>query len=173
MTSSGSRQLAVIGTTGYVIMCYYLVPKFPILFVIFFGFIFSPITSLIDATMIGMTGQWAGLPMVREATIILSGYKGIDIWFAPIPINDVGGMASHFRVIELTGTKITSMIKAEALIWPITIFCSLLFWQFIWRLAPIPSVYYPYAQKMWHMSALQRGLWLTATLNPGEPVPRA
>jgi hypothetical protein len=75
-------------------------------------------------------------------------------------------MASHFRVIELTGTKITSMIKAEALIWPITIFCSLLFWQFIWRLAPIPSVYYPYAQKMWHLSALQRGLWLTATLNP-------
>jgi len=161
-----ATALFVVGTTGYVILCYILVPKFPLLFVIFFGFIFTPITSFIDATMIGMTGQWVGLPYVREATIILSGYKGIDIWFAPIPISDFGGMASHFRVIELTGTKITSMIKAEALIWPITIFCSLLFWQFIWRLAPIPSVYYPYAQKMWHLSALQRGLWLTATLNP-------
>jgi len=98
-----------------------------------------------------MTGQYVGVPMVREATIIFSGYKGVDIWFAPIPLSDFGGMAQHFRVIELTGTKITSMIKAELVIWPITIFCSLLFWQFVWRLAPIPSVYYPYAQKMWHL----------------------
>ena len=71
-----------------------------------------------------------------------------------------------FRVLELTGTRITGLIKAALLIWPITIFCSLLFWQFIWRLAPIPSVYYPYAQKMWHLSALQRGLWMTSTLRP-------
>lgn len=157
--------LFVVSTAAYVYLCHLLVPRFPLWIVLFFGFIFTPINSLIDATMIGMVGQWVGIPMVREATFILSGYKGVDIWFAPIPISDFGGGAQNFRVIELTGTKITSTIKAEITVWPITLFCSLLFWQFIWRLAPIPSVYYPYAQKMWHLQALQRGLMLTSTVN--------
>ena len=158
--------LFAFATCCYIYLCWLLVPKFPLLYIIIFGFIVTPIQSIIDATMIGMTGQFVGIPMIREATIIFSGYRGVDIWFAPIPLADFGGMAQHFRVIELTGTKITSMLKAELMIWPITIFCSLLFWQFVWRLAPIPSVYYPYAQKMWHLSALQRGLWLTSTINP-------
>jgi hypothetical protein len=152
-------------TLAYCILCFILVPKFPWWIIVFFGFIFTPINSLIDATMVGMVGQWVGIPMVREATFILSGYKGVDIWFAPIPISDYGGGAQNFRVIELTGTKFTSTIKAELTVWPLTLFCSLLFWQFIWRLAPIPSVYYPFAQKMWHLQALQRGLMLTSTVN--------
>ena len=53
---------------------------------------------------------------------------------------------------------------------PVSIVCSLVFWQFVWRLAPIPSVYYPYAQKMWPLAALQRGLWLTSTVNPKTSV---
>lgn len=162
--------LFAVSTIAYIYLCWLLVPRFPLFYVILFGFVVTPIQSIIDATMIGMTGQYVGVPMVREATIIFSGYKGVDIWFAPIPLSDFGGMAQHFRVIELTGTKITSMIKAELVIWPITIFCSLLFWQFVWRLAPIPSVYYPYAQKMWHLSALERGLWLTSTVNPERSV---
>ncbi len=161
-----ATSLFVVSTAGYVWLCAWLVPNFPLVFVIFFGFIFTPINSMIDATMIGLTGQWVGVPMVKEATIIFSGYKGVDIWFAPIPNFDHGAQAQKFRVIELTGTKMTSLVKAELMIWPITIFCSLLFWQFVWRLAPVPSVYYPYAQKMWHLSALQRGLWLTSTVNP-------
>jgi len=158
--------LFVVSTAAYVYLCHLLVPRFPLWIVLFFGFIFTPINSLIDATMIGMVGQWVGIPMVREATFILSGYKGVDIWFAPIPISDFGGGAQNFRVIELTGTKITSTIKAEITVWPITLFCSLLFWQFIWRLAPIPSVYYPYAQKMWPLLALQRVVWMTANQDP-------
>lgn len=157
--------LFIVSTAAYCILCFILVPKFPWWIVVFFGFIFTPINSLIDATMVGMVGQWVGIPMVREATFILSGYKGVDIWFAPIPISDFGGGAQHFRVIELTGTKFTSTIKAELTVWPLTLFCSLLFWQFIWRLAPIPSVYYPFAQKMWHLQALSRGLMLTSTVN--------
>ena len=102
--------------------------------------------------------------MVKEGVIILSGYKGIDIWFAPIPEFDHGSRAEQFRVLELTGNKVISLVKAELLILPIVVLCSLLYWQFIWRLAPVPSVNYPYAQKMWHLAALQRGLWLTATL---------
>jgi hypothetical protein len=156
----------LLSTIGYVVLCAKLVPNFPILFVVLFGFILTPINSYINARMIGLTGQWVGIPMVQEAAIIFSHYKGADIWYAPIPYSSQGGMAQSFRVLELTGTRITGLIKAELLVWPITIFCSLLFWQFIWKLAPIPSVYYPYAQKMWPLLSLQRVVWMTANQDP-------
>jgi len=156
--------LFAVSTLGYVILCRHLVPNFSILWIIFFGFIFTPISSYIDARMQGLTGQWVQIPMVKEGVIILSGYKGVDVWFAPIPEFDHGSRAQQFRVLELTGNKVVSLIKAELLILPIVVFCSLLYWQFIWRLAPVPSVNYPYAQKMWYQAALNRGLWLTATL---------
>jgi hypothetical protein len=41
---------------------------------------------------------------------------------------------------------------------------SLLFSQFIWRLAPIPSANYPYAQELWHLQALNTLLMQTSTL---------
>ena len=41
---------------------------------------------------------------------------------------------------------------------------SLLFSQFIWRLAPIPSSNYPYAQELWHLQALNTLLMQTSTL---------
>ncbi len=162
--------LFVTATVCYIILCKHLVPTFPIIFLLFFGFIFTPLNSYINARMIGLTGQWIEIPMVREATFILSqrwGYKGIDIWFAPIPLSNYGGQAQHFRVIELTGTKITSVIKAELLMLPIMLLCSFLFWQYMWRLGPIPSNQYPYAQTMWHLFALRRCLWMDATMTGG------
>ncbi len=154
----------LLSTIGYIALCGIFVPKFPLIWVTFFGLIFTPLNSYIDARMLGLTGQWVGIPMVKEAVIIFSGYKGVDIWFAPIPNFSHGGVAMRFRVLEIVGCRFPDIIWAELTIMPITIFCSLLFWEFIWHLAPIPSVHYPYAQKMWYLSSLNRGLWMTATL---------
>jgi len=164
MPLSLAIAMFIVSTIGYVLLCRHLVPTFSLAWIIFFGFFFTPLESYVDARMKGLTGQWVRIPMVKEGVIILSGYKGIDIWFAPIPEFDHGARAQQFRVLELTGNKVISLVKAELLILPIIVFCSLLYWQFIWRLAPVPSMKYPYAQKMWHLSALQRGLWLTATM---------
>jgi hypothetical protein len=153
-----------LATIAYIVLCRILVPGFPIFFFIFFGFIFTPLNSYINARMIGMTGQWVGIPMVREATYILSGYKGADIWFAPVPMDNYGGYAQKFREIELTGTKITSIIKAELFMIPIIFITSILYWQFIWQLGPIPSPAYPYAQKMWDLQALNQSLWISSTV---------
>ncbi|MGC9319027.1 MAG: peptide transporter [Armatimonadota bacterium] len=165
--------LFVISTAGYVWLCRHLVPDFPITWVIFFGFFFTPLNSYVDARMKGLTGQWVSIPMVKEGVIILSGYEGIDIWFAPIPNFDHGQRAQQFRVLELTGNKVISLVKAELLILPIVVICSLLYWEFIWRLAPVPSANYPYAQKMWPLSAYQRTLWLTATYSEHSLFARA
>lgn len=153
----------ILCTTAYVILTRILVPDFPIYFVLFFGYIWTPFESYINARMIGLTSQAVAIPMLRQATFIFSGYKGINVWFAPIPQSNYGAQAQAFRSVELTGTKFTSLVKAELLMFPILLFCSFIFWSYIWRLNPIPSVYYPYTQKFWDYEALSSWLWITST----------
>jgi len=153
----------ILCTTAYVILTRLLVPDFPIYFVLFFGYIWTPIESYINARMVGLTSQAVAIPMLRQATFIFSGYKGIKIWFAPIPLSNYGGQAQHFRSVELTGTKFTSLVKAELLMFPILLFCSFIFWSYVWRLNPIPSAYYPYTQKFWDYEAMNSWLWFTST----------
>jgi len=150
-------------------LCRILVPRFPIWIVMVYGFGLSAVESYINARLIGLVGTGISIPYVKEATFIWwVKYRGVDIWFAPIPYSNQGGTAAKFREVELTGTKITSVIKAELLMFPFLTCCSLLFWQFMWKLNPIPSAVYPYAQKMWPLNAMRSCLWLTST-NPDSP----
>ncbi len=158
----------VFSTLSYVCLCVWLVPTFPWLFFLGYGFIYTPIISYISARMEGIAGQFVNLPMIREASFIAGakffGYQGIEIWYAPIPIHNYGKSTVDFREIELTGTSIRGIIKAEIVVFPIVMIASLLFSQFIWQLAPIPSSAYPYAQKLWHLQALNTLLMQTSTL---------
>lgn len=155
-------------TLAYVGACVWLVPNFPWIFFLAYGFIYTPVISYITARMEGIAGQFVSLPLVREASFIAGarffGYQGIEIWYAPIPIHNYGEATVQFRQIELTGTSIRGIIKAEIIVFPIVMTASLLFSQFIWRLAPIPSSSYPYAQEMWHLQALNTLLMQTSTL---------
>lgn len=153
----------VVAAVALVILCRMLIPGFPRWWLVFFGFLYTPIISYISARLIGLIGQGIDIPMIREISFILSGYKGVEIWFAPIPLSNFGGMAQSFRIVELTGTKFTSVIKAEIMLFPLVLVFSLVFWQFIWKLAPVPSNAYPFAQKMWPLQAMQQCLWYTAT----------
>jgi hypothetical protein len=109
------------------------------------------------------------IPLVKEAAIILSGYKGIDIWLAPIPVGQYAGQVSGFRSTELTGTNFFSSIKSYALTMPLGFLLSFLFWAFIWKSGAIPSDLYPYAQKMWELNAKNTVLLFSSTL-PTEGV---
>ncbi|MDI6826860.1 MAG: peptide transporter [Armatimonadota bacterium] len=149
-------------TLGYIIIAHKLVPLFPLWILIGFGFFYSPIMSYVSARMFGLTGHGVGFPYVREATVIKSGYRNADIWFAPIPIYDMGWAAARFREVELTRTKFTSVLKAEALMLPVMLTASFLFWAFFWHTNPIPSPQFPYAQKFWPLSATFQSIWLTA-----------
>lgn len=163
-----SLGIYVFSTLAYVGMCVWLVPNFPWIFFLAYGFIYTPLISYITARMEGIAGQFVSLPLVREASFILGarffGYQGIEIWYAPIPIHNYGEATVHFRQIELTGTSFRGIIKAEIVVFPVVIVASLLFSQFIWRLAPIPSSSYPYAQELWHLQALNTLLMQTSTL---------
>ncbi|MGD8267742.1 MAG: peptide transporter, partial [Desulfobacterales bacterium] len=145
-----------------------LVPTFPWIFFICYGFVYTPLVSYITARMEGIAGQFVSLPLIREASFIAGakffGYQGIEIWYAPIPIHNYGEATVNFRQIELTGTSIRGIIKAEIVVFPVVMIASLLFSQFIWRLAPIPSSSYPYAQELWHLQALNTLLMQTSTI---------
>jgi hypothetical protein len=157
-----------LSTLAYVALCVWLVPNFPWIFFLAYGFIYTPIISYITARMEGIAGQFVSLPLVREASFIAGarffGYQGIEIWYAPIPIHNYGEATVQFRQIELTGTSLRGIIKAEMLVFPIVMIASLMFSQFIWRLAPIPSANYPFAQELWHLQALNTLLMQTSTL---------
>jgi hypothetical protein len=151
-----------IGCTGFIAMTHHLVPGFPVWILCAFGYLWTPLYSYINARMAGLAGTHISIPYLKEASFMMTGYQKVDIWFAPIPLNDYGSMAQQFRTVELTRTKFTSIIKVELLIIPIMFICSFLFWSFIWKLAPIPSATYPYAAKMWPVAGQSQILWMTA-----------
>ena len=138
---------------------------------VFYGFVYTPVISYVSARMEGIVGMSVNVPFVREATFILTGYKGAAIWFAPFPAYNYGAQTSYFRQTELTGTKITSMVKAELFVLPIVIVSTVLFSQFIWRIAPVPSSAFPFANQYWEQMAYRSALFMSSTLPGGEHGP--
>jgi hypothetical protein len=158
--------LYALATCGLIFIAWIFLPSFAQFwgFFLFFGFIFTPFQSFVNARLVGMVGQTISIPYVREATIILSGYQGVDIWFMPFPVGNYGAQTQKFREIELTGTNFRSIIRAELVMVPIVLFATFMYSSYIWKLAPIPSASYPYAQVMWRLRALQTCIWFTGTL---------
>jgi len=166
----------LLSTTTYIVLAYWLVnvvtpglggTTFPLWLLIFYGFVYTPLLSYVSSRMEGIVGQQVAVPFVREATFILSGYKGAAIWFAPIPMQDYARQVQFFRTTELTGTKFTSLIKSELLIFPVMAIGMVAFSQFIWSISAVPSEMFPYANEFWELRAYQQGLIYSATL-PGE-----
>jgi len=154
--------LFVLAISGFCWICHVLVPDFPLWIIVLFGFIWTPIHSYISARLIGLAGRPLGTPFLRETVFIVSGYKKVDIWFAPIPLRDEGFAAVRFREMELTRTKFTSLIKAELLMLPVIFASSFLFWWVFWRLNQVPSAAFPYAARLWPIAARQAYLIFTA-----------
>jgi len=158
----GAVGLFLAGTTGFVMVSHALVPEFPVWIILVFGFLWTPLHSYISARLIGLTGQGLNTPFLKETVFITSGYRKLDIWFAPVPLFDFGGAAQRFRELELTRTKFTSIIKAEVLMFPIIFTCSFLFWWFFWHISQIPSDKFPFAARVWPVAARQAYLIFTA-----------
>ncbi len=153
-----TASLAVIG------VAHILVPNFPIYFLFLFTLIYTPVMSYIDTRLQGICGQQVTIPLVKEGIIILSGYKGIDIWLAPIPVDIYAGQAVAFRTNELTGTNFFSYVFSTALTLPLGFILSFIFWAFIWKSGVIPSDLYPFAQKMWELQAKNTVLLYSSTM---------
>ncbi len=171
-----SLAIYFASTTGYILICLWLMPgdetgrgRFPWMFFLGFAFLYQPIISYVNAKLEGMVGQNVNIPMVQQAAYILSGYRGAEIWFAPIPMNDYSTSVRDFRILELTGTRLIGIIKTELVAIPILLVSSFLFCELIWRLAPIPSEAYPFTEEVWRLHALNFSLIATSTMEGSSP----
>jgi hypothetical protein len=141
--------------------------NFPVWLIAFYGLVWSPMNSYVSARMIGLTGSGVSFPYLKEVSIMKSGYPYADIWFAPLPINDFGAFAQKFREIELTGTKFVSVVKVEAMMYPIILGSSFLFWAFFWHTSQIPSSQHPFAAKVWPIRATFQAMFNTINKKHG------
>ena len=162
-----SMRLCFVGyflaAGAMVAVCKVLVPSFSLFFLILLAFVYAPLNSYLNARIMGIAGSHVEIPFVRQAFILLSGAKGIAPWVAPIPIENYGAMAQHFRTFELTGIKFTSQIKAWLVTTPLIFILSFVFWSFLWQDSPIPSDMYPFAQKIWELRAKSDLIMWSAT----------
>ena len=131
---------------------------------LFLGFIYTPIISYVTARLEGMVGQVVEVPYIREAALILSGYRGVAVWFLPIPMANYGQMAVFYKQCELTGTRFPSIWKTQVVLFPIILISSIFFMNFIWGLNEVPSAVYPYAEMMWKLNAENACIMFSATL---------
>ena len=134
-----------------------------LVFLLFVAFAFGPLMSFVSARLDGLVGQQLQIPYMREGTVFLSGFRGVEIWFVPLAATDHSGGAETFRVMELTGMRFPSLLRAEFVMIPMVLGASLLYWSFLWKLAPIPSDAYPYVQTFWPARAFQEAVTFSAT----------
>ena len=155
--------LWVIGMSAFVWLVHWMVPNFPMSFLLGFAFLYTPLNSYITARTFGILGKdLFEIPYLHETVFILSRYEEIDIWFVPLPDEDYGRGTQGWRVLELTGTTFTSNVAAHLLIMPILLVSGIVVYHFIWQIAPIPSAQYPHAQIMWPIQATYECLWKTS-----------
>lgn len=166
-----SLRLCFVGYTlaagAMCVLCKILVPDFPVIFLVFFAFIFTPVLSYLNARMIAVNGQSVDIPFIKEGAILLSGTSGLNVWLAPFPEENFGAMAASFRVKELTGTRFTSYVKLDLFRMPLTILLGFIFWSFIWHSSEIPSSMFPWTEVMWDQQVKQRLILWSATTGDG------
>jgi hypothetical protein len=156
-------------TFAWIGLGYYLIgPRYPWMLLTFYAVVYTPLFSYATAKMTGLVGRGLNIPYLRELTILATGYQGAAIWFAPMPIQNVGGETQGFRVLELTGTKITSQIKTLVLTLPIVVVASFFTAEILWRMAPVPSSAYPWTERMWEMNLRNWAVIYTSTLEGGS-----
>lgn len=165
----GAIAIYLGSTFSWILLGYLLIgPRYPWMIMLFYAVVYTPLISYATAKLEGVCGQAVNIPYLRELTILLTGYKGAKIWFAPMPIQNLGAETVGFRVLELTGTKIISQVKTILLTLPIVIVASFMTSEILWRMAPIPSAAYPWTERMWELDLRNRCLMLTSTVEGGS-----
>ncbi len=156
----------LVSTLSYILLSGYLIDWHPgvLLVLVFLGFIYTPLISYVTARLEGLAGQVIEIPFIREICFILSGYQGVAIWFIPVPQGNFGTQTVFYKQAELLGVKFTAMWKSNFLLMPLIFFSLIGFSSFIWGLAEIPSVLYPYTQEIWDLRAKNACLLYSSTM---------
>jgi len=159
----GPLVFYVASTLGLIVLCHWLVPGCPVCVLLVFGFAYTPLVSYATARLMALGAYGFGLAHLGTSCVALTGYRGVGIWCAPLPMLNAGSAAQVFRELELTGTRPSEAFKALLVCVPVALVSSLLFCSLLWRMGEIPSTAYPYAMRFWPLTAVRKCFWMTAT----------
>jgi hypothetical protein len=155
-----------VSVTLYIVVSGFLIDwhKGVMWVLIFFGFLYTPIISYVTAKLQGLAGQVIEIPFVTELAFIMSGYKGVAVWFLPVPKANYGMQTVFYKQAELLGCKFTSIWKSTVILYPVIFLALIGFSSFIWSMGPIPSSVYPFTATMWEFQAKNACLVYSATI---------
>jgi len=157
--------LYLVSSIGTMALAYYLVPDFPIWIIFIICFVWPLIMGIISGRALALAGVGIDLPYFKNAMIMISGYKGINIWYAPLETSTGTWVLPSFKIAELTETKLTSWIKAYYLATLVAWSLSFIYVQIFWQIAPIPSSAYPYTAVYWPIQVMQHQIWVTRQMD--------
>jgi len=154
-----------LGASAVIVLMIALLTQFPIWIGIILTVGWSFLASMIAARSVAVSGFQIAVPYVHEATMLASGYKGVDIWFAPM--GSSGGAAwwtGWFKLSELMETNYRDLIKGQLIASGLAVVFSFVFVSLFWSIAPIPSQLYPAVDIYWPVNVIMSGLWITGSV---------
>ena len=153
-------------TLGSVLIYYVLVPGIPLWLPPFVSVVLSLVIALVGARVYGELGLTFTPDFVYnmwKAVVYFSPYQGYAGWvFTPV----IAGFSTPWYVnatktAYLTKTRPIDYYKAVIVSFIITTVLGLVFMDFFWRMAPIPSFIYPYVMGLWPFYAISDCLFAT------------
>jgi len=165
--------LFLLGSIGYSIVDYILVPEFPfwIFLLLNIGWVF--IINIVAARSIGITGISINIPYVREGTILSSSYPTTryDVWFAPtlVPAQDPegAGWCANFKVADLTQTRPMDLVKGTVIALVAGLTFGMIYTQMFWTIAPVPSSLFP--APFWDINVTMTTLFISRKISIINP----
>jgi len=145
---------------------HYFVPDFPLWIPLIISGGWSLLYSLANTRILGETGASISSPNIWGMSILSSGYRQIDVWYAPFYQGGSSALwwCQAVKTAHLTKTKPMSYFKALGLMVVITFVLSFLYINLFWIMAPIPSSVYPSTAIRWPLDVMMEGLWVTRQL---------
>ncbi|MEM1853502.1 MAG: hypothetical protein QXR56_07405 [Thermofilaceae archaeon] len=153
-------------TLASVLLYYALVPGVPLWLPPFVSIGLSFVMALVGARVYGELGLTFSPDFVYnmwKAAIYFSPYQGYAGWiFTPVIAGfSTPWYANATKVAYLTRTRPIDYYKAVLVAFVITTTLGLVFMDFFWRMAPIPSFVYPYVMGLWPFYAISDCLFAT------------
>jgi hypothetical protein len=146
---------------------HYLIPEYPLLLSLGMSLGFSFLASLLTAMGIGEAAITPGITFPWSIATYFSGYEGFSAWwFSPwISTGGNAGMVNAVKVAYLTETQPKDYFKALVIGYILSMSVGLIFMDFYWRVAPIPSAVYPNTMIFWPTWAMSDGLFATGQID--------
>jgi hypothetical protein len=141
----------------------YFVPDYPALIAILLSTGYSFLMALISSRALGIGGMSPSFPYPWRMITLFTDYKGLVGWdFQPaIETGGSSGIVQSIRIAHLTETKPMDFIKMFIIGNIVALLLSVIFYDFFWRMTPIPSTAYPYTLMYWPQSMLELLMYAT------------